>query len=225
MKIYLITNTINDKKYVGQTVQTLKQRFARHSWKCNNGRSAIASAIQKYGKDEFTIELIEECTSQTELNIRELYWIEYYNTLSPNGYNLRSTIDGRGSCSEETKLKISKANKGRKASLETIERLRKSHLGQQMSEETKKKLSKLWSGIRPCKLAQENNYKAKTKIYQMLSPTGEHVQIIDMAKFCKENGYCKGKMSELVQGKRQIYRGWKHISSNYLIEKNGTLDE
>lgn len=218
MKIYVIINIINKKIYVGQTIQSLKQRFNRHSWKCNKSRSAISSAIHKYGKENFDIILLEQCSSIEELNKQELYWINKLNSLSPYGYNLKSSVDGKGSLSKETKDKISKANKGRKVSLETREKLRISHLGYKVSEDTKIKLSKYWSGIRPSKLAQENSYKANTKIYKMISPDNKEIEIIDMAKFCKENNYSKSKMSELVNKKRLQYKGWKYISSKYLNE-------
>lgn len=52
----------------------------------------------------------------------------------------------------------------------------------------------------------------------MNSPDNKEIEIIDMSKFCKDNKYCKSKISELVNGKRLQYRGWKYISSKYLNE-------
>ena len=72
-KIYVIKNDINDKVYVGQTIQTLKKRFNGHCCYSKSDRSDrmyIKRAIHKYGKEHFSIELIEECPTEL-LNERE----------------------------------------------------------------------------------------------------------------------------------------------------------
>jgi group I intron endonuclease len=90
--VYKITNTINDKLYIGQTTESLKERFNRHKGyqleqKCN---SKIHRAMKKYGSDKFNIHLIEECSSQEELNEREYYWIHKLNTIN-EGYNINDS--------------------------------------------------------------------------------------------------------------------------------------
>lgn len=86
--IYKITNTINGRSYIGQTIQNVKERFYQHcATKCSKAVSnmAIHRAIKKYGKSNFTVEVIEEIDS-ANLNDRERYWIKYYNSYN-NGYN------------------------------------------------------------------------------------------------------------------------------------------
>ena len=86
--IYKITNTINGKSYIGQTIQNVKERFYQHcATKCSKAVSnmAIHRAIKKYGKSNFTVEVIEEIDF-ANLNDRERYWIKYYNSYN-NGYN------------------------------------------------------------------------------------------------------------------------------------------
>lgn len=86
--IYKITNIINGKFYIGQTIQNVKERFYQHcATKCSKAVSnmAIHRAIKKYGKSNFTVEVIEEIDS-ANLNDRERYWIKYYNSYN-NGYN------------------------------------------------------------------------------------------------------------------------------------------
>ena len=95
--IYKITNTINGKSYIGQTIQNVKERFYQHcATKCSKAVSnmAIHRAIKKYGKSNFTVEVIEEIAS-ANLNDRERYWIKYYNSYN-NGYN--STKGGQDGC-------------------------------------------------------------------------------------------------------------------------------
>ena len=95
-KIYLIFNDVNDKVYVGQTIQSLNKRFNGHCCYSKTDRSVnmyIKRAIHKYGRDKFHIKLIEECPIK-ELSKREKYWINYYDSYN-NGYNL--TLGGQDS--------------------------------------------------------------------------------------------------------------------------------
>ena len=86
--IYKITNKLNNKVYIGQTVQKPIERFYQHcAKKCDKYilNMVIHKAIFKYGKDNFTFEVIEEVPKQ-QLNEREEYWIKYYNSYT-DGYN------------------------------------------------------------------------------------------------------------------------------------------
>ena len=87
-KIYIITNDINNKVYIGQTVRSLHRRFICHC--CNdNGKGKnmyIKRAILKYGKEHFQINLLEE-VEESLLDEREIYWIKIYDSFH-NGYNL-----------------------------------------------------------------------------------------------------------------------------------------
>ena len=96
--IYKITNDINDKIYIGQTVNNLSIRFSQHKNRLkeyiekNFTNQPLYNSMKKYGISHFFIELIEECSNE-ELDIREKYWIAQYNTYY-NGYN--ATIGGEG---------------------------------------------------------------------------------------------------------------------------------
>lgn len=101
--IYKIINNVNGKVYIGQTIQTIKERFYQHcATKCSDSvlNMAIHKAIKKYGKSNFTIEVIEE-VDKDSLNDREKFWIEYYNSYN-NGYN--STRGGQDSSTHCKKL-------------------------------------------------------------------------------------------------------------------------
>lgn len=93
MLIYKITNKINGKVYIGQTIRSLKKRFNEH---CNNKKSTISKAIQKYGKENFTIEEIDGANNQSELNYKEWLLIYKFNSLTPNGYNIYNNKKVRG---------------------------------------------------------------------------------------------------------------------------------
>jgi group I intron endonuclease len=110
-KIYKITNLVNGKIYVGQTTKSLKERFQRHCWGTTEKDSyhlnmAIKKAIKKYGKNNFTIELIEEVETD-KLDEREVYWISYYDSYN-KGYNC--TIGGQNGATRHTKLSWTEEN-------------------------------------------------------------------------------------------------------------------
>jgi|ERR1700677_1399618 len=89
MVVYKITNKINGNCYIGQTTKSLEERFAEHclpSSKCY----ALSGAIKKYGKQNFSIELLVAYNNFEDLNNAEEYFIAWYNCLAPNGYNLTS---------------------------------------------------------------------------------------------------------------------------------------
>lgn len=127
MVIYKITNAVNGKVYIGQTIQPLKNRWNHHLFNARHGSEyAIHSAIRKYGEDNFDIEIIDTATSRDELDLKEIYWIKTYNSVSPNGYNL--CTGGRSpKFTEEIKEKISGDNHWTKRKSFSEETLRKKH--------------------------------------------------------------------------------------------------
>jgi len=93
-KIYMITNKINDKKYIGQTKKTLKQRFSRHIYDSKRSdlkKIPLYHAFEKYGVGNFIIELIDVC-EESQIDNMEKYYIQKYNTYV-NGYN--ATLGGK----------------------------------------------------------------------------------------------------------------------------------
>ena len=93
--IYLITNKINNKKYVGKTTTTIEKRWLEHIADSKKEKCEIRPlyrALRKYGIDNFFIKEIEKCDIKN-LSKREQYWIQYYNTYE-NGYN--ATLGGDG---------------------------------------------------------------------------------------------------------------------------------
>lgn len=93
--IYLATNTINGKVYVGQTKRDIKLRWKEHVLDANNPNRAsysghLSNAIRKYGASSFIVAEVEECPDES-LDCRETYWIEHYNSMDKMcGYNATS---------------------------------------------------------------------------------------------------------------------------------------
>lgn len=88
--IYKITNKVNNKSYIGQTRYTIEFRWKQHQHKKDN--TYFHNAIHKYGVENFSIEILEECNIE-DLNQKEIFYIAKYDTFK-NGYNL--TIGGDG---------------------------------------------------------------------------------------------------------------------------------
>ena len=113
MYIYKITNLINNKIYIGQTVRNIKIRFNEH---CKDKRMLIGKAIRKHGKENFKVEVINEFDTIDELNYFEEYYISLFNSLAPHGYNLNTGGLSR-LMHQSTKDKLSKLKMGMKISL------------------------------------------------------------------------------------------------------------
>lgn len=104
--IYKITNLQNNKIYIGKTTTCIQERFSKHIYEANTPNTKgymfiLHKAFRKYGINNFNIEQIEEIDNSL-LNDREIYWINFYNSMIPNGYNM--TFGGEGSTKINYKL-------------------------------------------------------------------------------------------------------------------------
>jgi group I intron endonuclease len=112
MILYKITNKITGKRYIGQTIQELDLRWQQHCYK-SEGCLYLVNAIKKYGKKNFEVLPISRCNTKEEMDDRERYYIKLYNTLAPNGYNLKSGGSLNSKPSAETRARMSIAQKKR----------------------------------------------------------------------------------------------------------------
>lgn len=87
--VYCIENVLNNKKYIGITTRTIKERFAEHC----KAETYVGKAIRKYGAENFKVYKLDTAISRKELCDLEVYYIEKYDTFR-NGYN--QTIGGEG---------------------------------------------------------------------------------------------------------------------------------
>ena len=158
--IYCITNTVNGKKYIGQSWD-IEHRWRKYGRNSHN--SHLEKSIKKYGINNFKFEILRSFTdsglTQILLNLFEDKYIQEYKTTNPEyGYNKRDG-GGDGKLSDETKKRISQTLKGRpsalvgyKQTLEHIEHSRLGNIGKVTSEETKRKIAaKLKGRVSPMK--------------------------------------------------------------------------
>jgi group I intron endonuclease len=144
--IYIIKNNINNKIYVGQTIN-FYTRWRNHKYHLNKGTHNnyyLQHAWDKYGEQNFIFKIIEECPKEN-LNEREIYWIKKLNTYvhdeESNGYNL--TIGGEILFGENNPMYGRKHKLTSKRIMREKALNRKSWwLGKHLSETTKYKISK-----------------------------------------------------------------------------------
>ena len=169
--IYLVTNTLNGKQYVGQTTVASEKR--------GHGQ-LVTAAYRKYGKENFSYKAIcKSIQNRNTLNFIEKFWIKVMDCRVPNGYN----IDHGGSSKD-------------KVSMETREKLRKSLTGYKHTEEAKVRMSKFQSS-RP----KESYAAMAEKLRGRKRPAhiGEAVKLTHTGKVVSDE--TKAKLSAFNKGK------------------------
>jgi group I intron endonuclease len=186
--VYITTNLLNGKQYIGDhSTNNLNDNYL------GSGRPYFQNALNEYGLQNFKREILEFFNTKEEaFNAQEKY-IQEYNTLYPNGYNL-SPIGGVGfvGCfSEETKEKMSKSRKGNKNGM-----FNKKH-----TEEAKRKQSNARKGKDPWNKGKTKIYKEETiQKLKNISHKGEKNPMF--SKHHKKESLLK--MSNTKKGKKQI---------------------
>ena len=215
--IYVAENTVNGKRYVGQTIRKFEYRQAQHKKDSEVCDYKFYRAIRKYGWDNFNWAVIVEGVESVEsLNSLEQYWIKELDTFE-SGYN--STTGGeRYIVSAETKKKMSGSKKGsnhpnygKHLSEETKKKMAESHKGEKnpnygkhLSEETKKKMSESQKGV--------NNPRSKP-VLQLDKETGEVIaEFAGLNEVERVTGINKGHISNVCRGKRKSAGGcyWQY---------------
>jgi len=151
--IYLVTNNLNGKQYVGQTTVVSEKR--------GHG-TLVTAAYRKYGKENFSYEPIcSNIHSRPTLNFIEKFWIKVMDSRVPNGYNIEHGGSTKDKVAPETIAKMKVAQLGWKRSPEAVAKVVKalknrspevwkkmgeSLKGRPVSEETRKKISEAQIG-------------------------------------------------------------------------------
>ena len=162
--VYLVTNKVNGKKYVGCTKFSIEKRWNGHVCDATrkNSQVVLGHAIRKHGKDAFEVSLLEECSSIEEMKEAEEDWINELKTncfeYPENGYNMTNGGDGLWGhqFSEKSRKLMSEARKGIQYSDETKKRISDGHKGLKPSLETRKKMSEAHKGKIISNEAREN---------------------------------------------------------------------
>lgn len=114
--VYKITNLINGKIYIGQTIQKFKERIWQHKYHARKEKPLflISRAIKKHKPENFKFEIIDYADCPLELNKKESYYISLYNSIDKTkGYNVMEMQDGIIVYSKERREKLSEETKKR----------------------------------------------------------------------------------------------------------------
>lgn len=115
--VYIITNTVNNKKYIGITCRGYQERFKEHIHDAlNSSKSILHNAIRKHGPEAFTVELLESDIPDDKIEEFEKYYIQKFNTFYTDGFGYNMTEGGGGMAgykhTPEARRKISEKLKG-----------------------------------------------------------------------------------------------------------------
>jgi group I intron endonuclease len=154
MVIYLTTNLINNKKYIGKDIN--------NNPKYLGSGSVLKKAIKKYGKENFKKEILEYCNSKEELCQREEYWLNFHNAeTDPLYYNKTNKAFGNSGQTKEGKDKISKSRKGWTPSDKTKKLMSENRKGHEMyNDEWRLKIKEALTGIKRSDETKQKQSKA-----------------------------------------------------------------
>ena len=199
-RIYLITNLINNNKYVGQTIRTLHDRWRDHRKNYKNKNYLINYAINKYGHENFSIkEVCKIFCNDVELlinrlNTLEIHYIKKYKSFADwnvGGYNL-TTGGGQHNLSDSTKKKLSDHFKG-------IPR----------PEYVKNKIRNALKG----RTRDKHIDDFKMKIYKITFSNNSTEKIKGLKRFCKERKYDARALFRLKNKEITFHKDIKSIES------------
>lgn len=207
--IYLIENTINNKKYIGFT-QNPSRRIRQHKKSKSNYK--INQAIRKYGWDNFAFTVIYQSKDKYHcLNEMENYFIELYDSFC-NGYN--STVGGGGVfLNEHSKEKISEKMKvvWEKRDNDKIKLKISQSIKNKWAEDSyHKKMCEIRKTQTTSETKQKISKSLTKKKFRIYSPEGQLFETENMKLFCKEKGIGQpSKLYYVAKGKLNHYKGWK----------------
>lgn len=228
MFIYKITNTVNKKIYIGQSIRPIEQRFRRHINDAvnNNLDTHFARAIRKYGQDKFIIEQIDAANSQDELNKKEQYWIKYYDAVN-KGYNETDAIYKCGGNTYKSKSD--------KEMAEIISKIRASKLNSNnpnsktikcLNTKTNEKL--IFSTLKECQeyFSEDTHRFVTTRVTNKTKSLYKgiwNIAYIEDEYSCKKNINKKGTailVEDLNTNKKQVFESIRLASRRCGINRN-----
>lgn len=208
--VYLRTNKVNGKQYVGQTNDWKRREYNWYNTNWSYAGRLINNARNKYGADNFETTILKECETIDDANKWEMYYIKELNTKYPFGYNLTDGGEGSIGCvvSDETRRKLSELTKGennpfygKHHSEETIEKLK----NRVISDETRRKLSEAAKGRQSPNKGKHLTEETKKKLSE--SRLGKHFP----------------KLSEVMKGRTPWNTGkhWNEDTKTKIMKTKG----
>jgi len=204
MFLYKITNTINNKCYIGFTSLSVEQRFKTHidnsKYKRNNQK--IYNAIRKYGADNFIVEQIYQGDDalQKEDEFIKKYGAEY--NMTEGGNKPPSQKGNTWNMSEEAKEKLRKPKPPR--TLEHTEKIASQLRGRKQPEHLIRK--RVEANTNPHRPFGNAN---RAKSYIVTHPDGKEEVIFNIAEFARKYNLSRSTICQICKGKREHTKGFK----------------
>jgi group I intron endonuclease len=205
MIIYKVTNKINNKVYIGQTIRSLKKRIYQHYYKYElNSDTHFHRALRYYPKEVFEWIVIYKAHSIQELNEKEEYFIKLFDsTNSDKGYNISLGGNNR-SVAESTKEKLKILSTGRHCiSINGKNNIRKSATNRIYTEKMRQNMSQ----------SHQGNKNAEKYNYTLIDVNGiKYENINHIGLFCKNHNInYNGLLNSFLHNtkKYNYYKNWK----------------
>jgi len=216
------------KAYIGQA-QDIFERWARHKnmLRSNTHHNLpLQNYYNKYSSESLEYKVLEYC-SIDELTVKEQFWIDFHkknggvfnivdaaeNPMRNEASRMKVSLAMRGNKnglgvikSEETRRKLSEANKGKTLSEEHKQKLSQAHTGKTLSPEHVEKLRGRTHSEETKRKMSESRCNT---VFQFISPEGLTVMVQNLKNFCIENGLCASHMWSVAAGRRKSHKGWK----------------
>ena len=204
--IYKLTNTINGKCYIGQTINTLPRRWSAHMYAArhNTNKMPICRAIRKYGSAAFTREIVETGDADTKrfINDREEYWRHLLRTTDPQiGYNVRYAVDGVEFISAAGRKRFSRSRKKYWKQAPASRR--------ESQRDVRRQSSIKMNADRKIRIARGIEFHPSAKTWEFIDPAGERISINDLTQFCREHNLNHECMRQVYyNGTQKTHRGY-----------------
>lgn len=231
--VYRILCLENQKVYIGSSVN-LRRRYLDHWSRLRHkkhGNVKLQNAWNKYGSESFVFDVLEYCDKKI-LQEKEQYWMETlnacdkgFNISTKAGVHIGGMIGGVYRHSEESKLKISQKNKGRKVSKDWIEKMKKHNTGKKLTLEHRLKCSDALKGRtfteehktkigdslkgKKCNHSRDVSKRYVAKAYKITSPEGEVYEVLGLPEFCQLHKLTRSSMASVASGRQKHHKGWK----------------
>ena len=226
--IYKVTNEINNKVYIGKTIDFVKRKSAHLRCSRNESYFVFHKALQKYGEDNFKWEIILK-DKESNLSDREKDFISEYDCHYLNGYGYNMTLGGDGTLgfrhSDEYKRNLSKKMIGNKntlgnklsdehklklsIALKGISRLQcgRVHTNEQKEHMSNVMMGRVFSETHKANLAKVNRDSHNKNIYKFRNTKNEEFAGT-MLDFKEKYNLDRSSITRLVSGKSKIMKDW-----------------
>lgn len=184
--IYIITCNVNNKRYIGRKTSSI---FLGEKY-LGSGLH-VKRAVQKYGKENFTVQLLEECETVEELIEREAFWIKYFNAVesenfynhSPGGYHEGFLPGDLNIAKSDRSRRInSEKHLGKKMGKEFSEKQHQIHLGKPSGMLGKKHTERFKA--EQSERTRERNLARDSEIYKRVSESAKGNKMMNNGKNC-----------------------------------------